>query len=155
MNFRLVRPESLDQWAAARRLIEAYAASLDFKLCFQGFEAEVQNLPREYGPPAGALLLATRDSDWLGCVALRKFSEGVSEMKRLYVAPASRGLGIGRALVEGIIAEARRLGYRRMVLDTVPSMRVAQDLYLSLGFAPIPAYRENPIPGALFYELKL
>jgi GNAT superfamily N-acetyltransferase len=155
MNFRLIQPEFTEQWAAARCLIEEYAASLDFKLCFQGFEAEVRDLPREYGPPAGALLLAEGEAGALGCVALRKFSEGVSEMKRLYVAPAGRGQGIGRALVEEIVAVARRLGYERMVLDTVPSMRAAHALYASLGFAPIPAYRENPIPGALYYELKL
>src|SRR5262245_27388424 len=123
MDLRLIDPESPEEWAAARRLIEEYAASLDFDLCFQGFEAEVRDLPREYGPPAGVLLLAAGDSGWLGCVALRKLSEGVAEMKRLYVTPTGRGQGFGRALVEEIVARARRLGYARIVLDTVPSMR--------------------------------
>jgi carbonic anhydrase len=152
---RLVRADSTERWALARRLIEAYAASLHLDLTFQNFADEISNLAREYGPPDGALLLAERDGAMLGCVGLRKFSDGVCEMKRLYVVPEGRGSGAGRALALGIIAEGRRLGYARMLLDTLPFMSEAQALYVSLGFTPIPAYRHNPVAGAAFLELRL
>ena len=150
----LVRPDSLELWDAARRLVEEYAASLDVDLGFQDFEHEIASLPREYGPPDGAFLLADREGVFLGCVALRKWGEGC-EMKRLYVRPEGRGLGVGRVLAESIIDEARRLGYERMLLDTLPSMSKAQGLYAALGFRPVAPYRYNPVPGTTFMELKL
>lgn len=155
MTIRLVHADSTERWATARRLIEAYAASLHLDLSFQNFADEISNLAREYGPPDGVLLLAKRDGAMIGCVALRKLSEGVCEMKRLYVVPEGRGSGAGRALAEGLIAQGRRLGYERMVLDTLPFMTQAQALYVSLGFAPIPAYRHNPVAGVTFLELRL
>lgn len=148
-------PDSPADWAAARRLFEEYAAGLGVDLCFQNFQEELDDLPREYGPPHGVLLLAEREGQWAGCIALRKIGEGTCEMKRLYVAPAGRGRGVGRALAEALIARAKELGYARMVLDTLPSMTEAQALYASLGFRPIPPYRENPVPGAKFLELLL
>jgi len=151
----LIQPDSADKWAAARRLVEEYAASLHLDLGFQNFAWEVNNLAREYGPPDGAFLLAEHDGEALGCVGLRRFSDGACEMKRLYVVPASRGHGVGRALAEGIVAQGRRLGYKRMLLDTLEFMRNAQALYVSLGFEPTRAYRFNPIPGSSFLELKL
>jgi putative acetyltransferase len=151
----LIQPDSADQWGAARRLVEEYAASLRLDLGFQNFEREVNNLAGEYGPPDGAFVLAEHDSRVLGCVALRKFSEGVCEMKRLYVVPASRGHGVGRTLAEGIVAQGRRLGYKRMLLDTLEFMKEAHALYVSLGFEPTSAYRFNPIPESSFLELKL
>jgi putative acetyltransferase len=152
---RLVRPESPEQWAAARRLVEQYAASLEVDLAFQNFEDEIQSLPREYGPPDGAFLLAEHKGDLVGCVALRRFAEGVCEMKRLFVVPGRRDLGAGRLLAEAIVTEARRLGYDRMLLDTLPSMAKARRLYASLGFRPTKAYRYNPVPGTAFMELEL
>src|SRR5687767_1748731 len=103
-------PDSTEQWSIARRLIEEYAASLQVDLCFQNFEDEIANLPREYGPPGGAFLLAALGDDWVGCVALRKLAEPDCEMKRLYVDPRGRGHRVGRSLVEGIVARARQLG---------------------------------------------
>jgi GNAT superfamily N-acetyltransferase len=151
----LVPPDSAEQWAIARRLVETYAASLRLDLGFQDFQREVSRLAHVYGPPDGAFLLAQRGGEAAGCVGLRRFAEGVCEMKRLYVVPAHRGHGVGRALAEGIVAQARRLAYRRMLLDTLESMKEAQALYASLGFRPTAAYRYNPVPNTSFLELTL
>lgn len=138
-----------------RKLFEEYAESLGFNLCFQNFDAELTNLPGEYAPPTGCLLLAMYQSQAAGCVALRRLSEGVCEMKRLYVRPQFRRQGIGRALAETVIEHAKKTSYARMRLDTVPSMNVARALYTSLEFGEIGPYRHNPIEGAVFMELIL
>jgi GNAT superfamily N-acetyltransferase len=134
-----------------RALVREYAASLPFALDFQDFDRELNELPGDYAPPQGALLLARG----AGCVALRPIDETTCEMKRLYVRPSARGTGLGRRLAEAAITEARTLGYKRMRLDTVPGMDSAQSLYEQLGFEDIAPYRSNPIPGARFLELQL
>jgi len=139
----------------ARLLFREYADSLGFHLAFQGFDEELKNLPGDYARPRGCLLLAAYEGQVAGCVALRWLGEGICELKRLYVRPECRGLGIGRALAEAIIRHARELGYSCMRLDTVPSMEAASTLYGTLGFERIRAYRHNPIVGAVFMELKL
>lgn len=143
--------------AEVAALFRAYAASLDVDLAYQGFETEVAALPAHYAPPKGALLLARLgDGTAVGCVALRPLEGiGCCEMKRLYVAPDGRGLGLGRALVEAVVAEARRLGYREIWLDTLPSMHAAQALYRGLGFAPMAAYYDTPISGTVFMRFEL
>jgi GNAT superfamily N-acetyltransferase len=142
--------------AAAKDLCRAYAQSLGFDLAYQDFEAELAEFPGKYAPPGGALLLGRLDGVVAGVVALRDLSEGVSEMKRLYVAPAARGSGLGLALAEAIIIEARRLRYRAMRLDTVAGQHDrAIQLYERLGFHRIPAYYESPIPGTIYLELDL
>lgn len=138
-----------------RNLFEEYADSLGIDLDFQGFDEELAELPGEYGSPDGCLLLALWQGQVAGCVALRQFSPGICEMKRLYTKPQFRGLGIGRALCEEVIGWARRLGYERMRLDTLPSMEEAKGLYGSLGFREIEPYRFNPVEGASFMELTL
>lgn len=155
MAIRLNRPRTTAEWRDARRLIEAYAAWLDLDLSFQDFAHELEHLPQEYGPPAGAFLLARDGVVPIGCVGLRRFSERAGEVKRLYVVPHARGCGVGRALAERIVATARQLGYARLLLDTLRSMSEAQALYMSLGFRPTAPYRYNPIPDTVFLELTI
>src|SRR5262245_56036814 len=134
MPVQLLRPQSNTEWAEARRLVEEYAESLGLDLSFQDLAHELQDLAIEYSPPAGDFFLATEGAVRFGCVGLRRFSEGVGEVKRLYVRPSARGRGVGRLLAEGIVASGKRLNYRRLLLDTLPSMSDAQSLYASLGF---------------------
>jgi len=138
-----------------RELFLEYAASLGFSLCFQSFDRELAELPGDYAPPSGRLLLARDGAESAGCVALRRLADSICEMKRLYVRPAFRGKGIGRALAEAVLTEARGSGYTHMRLDTLPSMKEAIHLYESLGFGRIDRYCGNPVEGALFMELAL
>ena len=155
MPICLVAAESQDHWRQARQFVEEYAASLNVDLSFQDIKYEVENLDTEYAGPTGVFLLAEKDSTYLGCIALRRFKEGIGEIKRLYVAPAGRGHGVGRCLVEGVVAKARQIGYTRLVLDTLPSMKEAQKLYATLGFTLIAPYRFNPVAGTAFLEKNL
>jgi GNAT superfamily N-acetyltransferase len=155
VTIRLTQPNSDESWGRARQLIEEYAASLNIDLSFQNFAHELEHLASEYAAPAGAFLLAEENGVYVGCVGLRQFSDGVGEIKRLYVIPAARGRGVGRVLAKGIVAAAKQLGYTRLLLDTLHSMKEAQSLYGSLGFKPIAAYRFNPVPGTDFLELEL
>jgi len=135
-----------------KKLFLAYSQSLEISLCFQNFEQELATLPGAYSPPRGCLLLADSNA---GCVALRPLSDGVCEMKRLFVSPDFRGAGLGRILTQAVLEKGRTLGYQSIRLDTLPSMTKAIELYKSLGFFEIEPYCENPVPGALFLECKL
>jgi putative acetyltransferase len=148
--------ESPSQIAQVRELFLEYAQSLGFSLCFQGFDQELAELPGDYAPPDGRLLLAEYEGQVAGCVALHKLEAGVGEMKRLYLRGAFRGKGWGRVLAERILDEARRTGYSKLRLDTVePVMKDAVAMYRRLGFREIGPYRENPIAGALYMEMEL
>jgi ribosomal protein S18 acetylase RimI-like enzyme len=151
-----IRPAvSADEIEMARLLFREYADGLDVDLSFQNFDEELATLPGGYASPDGRLMLAWDGAESAGCVALRRFAEGVGEMKRLYVRPAWRGTGLGRALAEAVIAEARAAGYATLRLDTLPAMTTAQRLYRALGFREITAYRANPIHGSSYMELSL
>ena len=146
--------ENLQHIAA---LFQEYAASLGVDLAFQNFQAELANLPGAYAPPAGELLLATLDhGDPAGCVGVRPLPvQGRCEMKRLYVRPAGRGTGAGRALAVAAIDFAASSGYQEMVLDTLPALTGAITLYRSLGFTETLPYNSNPLPGVLFFRKDL
>jgi len=151
----IIHAESSEFIPQVKALFSEYADSLDFGLCFQDFDHELEELPGEYARPDGAILLALFGGEIAGCVAIRPIEEGICELKRLYVKPLYRCKGIGRRLTEEIIEEARQAGYSAIRLDTVPSMIAANTLYASLGFNEIEPYRHNPIDGALYLELTL
>lgn len=145
-----------DRWIpVARTLFLEYAAWLKVDLCFQGFDQELRTLPGDYAPPSGRLFLARSNDDIAGCAALRRWSEEIGELKRLYVRDDFRGLGIGKSLILRILDEARLIGYKSIRLDTLPMMGTAIDMYRALGFKEIAPYRDNPVPGALYFELEL
>jgi putative acetyltransferase len=155
-GFSFAQAESPAHISQARELFLEYAQSLGFSLCFQNFDQELAGLPGHYAPPHGRLFLATYDDQLAGCVALRKLEPQICEMKRLYLRPQFRGKGLGLALADGIIAEARHIGYQRMRLDTVePVMKDAVAMYRKIGFQEIEPYCPNPIAGALYMELRL
>jgi len=144
-----------DKLKRVRELIKEYESGLQISLDFQDFDQELASLPGEYAPPEGCLLLASYRREIAGCVALKKLEGSICEMKRLYTRPQFRGLKIGKTLSEVVIERARKIGYTRMRLDTIPSMKRARALYAALGFKEIPPYRYNPVEGASFMELEL
>lgn len=146
---------SANDISAAKALCIEYAESLNFSLCFQGFDAEMAEFPRLYAPPKGALLLGRVDGVPQGVVALKEIAPGICEMKRLYTRPSARGTGLGPKLVEHIVAAGQELGYRIMRLDTIPSMAAAIRVYQAAGFSETADYNGNPLPGAKFFERPL
>ena len=145
-----------DRWADAERLIRAYLAELPFEIDFQDLDRELADLPVEYGPPAGAAFVAVgRLGEAIGVVGVRRFDDGDAELKRMYVEPAGRGTGAGRALAAAAVEAARALGYRRVLLDTVAWMEAAIATYEALGFVEIEPYRHNPLPDARYFALDL
>lgn len=158
MTTRL-RPVEASELPSVRDLIREYARSLDVDLCFQGLEAELAHLPGEYAAPRGLLLAAHVDAQLAGCCALRALDNvdyaNACEMKRLYVRPAFRRLGLGRLLAEAIMDAARQAGYSCILLDTLSDMETARALYREIGFEEIPPYYHNPIPGAHYLMARL
>lgn len=138
-----------------RALFREYAEFVGGGLPLHDFEGELARLPGEYGPPDGRLMMAVEKGDAVGCVALRRLGSATCEMRRLYVRATFRGAGVARALTEGVIGAARRMGYHRMQLETLPMMWSARSLYRSMGFREITPYYQNPLPGAVYMELRL
>jgi len=158
---RLVVADTARGVEAARAIFLEYAASLPIDLGFQGFDAELAGLPGEYAAPHGQLLLAQSEDngETLACGALRPLPDcdyaNACEMKRLYVRPAGRGLGLGRLLAQALLDEARRAGYSVMLLDTLDEMEAARTLYASLGFVEVPPYYYSPVAGAHYLKAEL
>ena len=158
-NIQFITPDTPEQLAATRLIFREYAEQLGIDLCFQNFEAELAELPGEYDEPEGTLLLALVDGEVAGCCALRALDSvdypNAGEMKRLYVRNAFRRFGLGRQLAEAILEAARVAGYSSVLLDTLDDMESARALYAELGFAEIPPYYHNPIPGAHYLKVDL
>jgi putative acetyltransferase len=158
-NILLTAPVSAAELLATSEIFREYAVTLGFDLCFQDFEGEIANLPGDYATPRGALLLAKVDGAIAGCCALRPLDSSdyvnAAEMKRLYVRPAFRGLGLGRQLAEAILNEARIEGYDSVLLDTLDDMEIARAMYEELGFKEIPPYYHNPLAGAHYLKVDL
>lgn len=156
-RFAVTAAETPDDLAAIKSLFRAYVDWLGIDLSYQGFEEELAGLPGKYAPPAGGLFLARlSDGSPIGCVGLRGFdNDGASEMKRLYVLPEGRGLGVGAALVTRVVQAAENAGYRTMLLDTLPTMTGAIRLYRAAGFEEVPAYYETPIAETVFFRKRL
>ena len=152
MTIRGARPEELD---LVRQLFREYQQHIGVDLCFQSFEEELAGLPGKYAPPRGGLFLAWSGDATAGCVAFRPIDDETAEMKRLYVRADHHGKGLGRRLADKILNAAKKAGYRRVRLDTLPAMKDAIALYRKMGFEPIAPYTENPVEGALFFEKTL
>ena len=143
------------EYAAASVLFKEYAAWLSIDLCFQKFDEELLQLPQMYGPPSGAIILVKHEEEFAGCIAVRKKETEISELKRMYVRPAYRKLGIGEKLLEKAILFAQNAGYRKIRLDTLSEMTSAINLYKKHGFYEIPAYYHNPESTAVYFEKSL
>ena len=151
----LVTPETAEQIDTVRELFREYQQSIGVDLCFQNFEAELASLPGAYAPPRGRLYLGLTSGRGACCAGLRPCDGIAAEMKRLYVRPGHRGLGYGCLLAKAVIADAKSLGYRKIVLDTLPTMKAAQAMYEALGFRDIAPYTFNPVQGTRFMGLDL
>ena len=156
---QLITPQSQADLDATRQIFREYADGLDVDLCFQDFESELAGLPGDYAGPSGALRLAMVDGKLAGCCALRPIENSdypdACEMKRLYVRPSFRGLGLGRTLAESVMDAGRVTGYRHVLLDTLDDMEAGRALYEDLGFVEVPPYYHNPIAGAHYLMAKL
>ena len=155
VSIELVPARTPELVAVARQLFLEYANAIGVDLEYQGFSAELAALPSPYKPPHGTLLVAQVDGHAAGCVALRRLDDHTGEMKRLYVRPSFRSLGLAKRLVAAVVLAARNSGFSELRLDTLPSMASAQGLYRALGFTEIPPYNNTHLPGTRFYALRL
>jgi ribosomal protein S18 acetylase RimI-like enzyme len=158
-SFLFTTPVSAEDFSLTRQIFAEYAQQLGVDLFFQNFEAELEDLPGEYSVPRGALLLAWVDGELAGCCAMRQIDNvdysNAAEMKRLYVRKPFRRSGLGRHLAEAILDAARAAGYHSVLLDTLDDMETARALYVDIGFAEIPPYYHNPVPGAHYLKVDL
>jgi ribosomal protein S18 acetylase RimI-like enzyme len=155
MTIRIAEARWPDDRAIVESMFREYVASLSEDISFQNVDDELSRLPGKYARPGGVVLIAWDGADAAGAVAYRMVEPGVCEMKRLYVRPAFRGRDIGRELAEELIEDARAQGYRTMLLDTLASMQSARALYRALGFRPVEAYYDNPLPGTMYMALEI
>ena len=150
-----IRPASADEMDVVRLMFREYEADIKVDLCFQGFAEELAGLPGRYAVPAGVILLAWDGAAPLGCVAMRPLDPDTCEMKRLFVRPAARGTGLGRMLVDAILAAGRAAGYSAIRLDTLPQMQRAIQMYRQIGFVDIPPYNNAPLVGVVYLQKSL
>ena len=152
---KIIHAQSQDDLEKIKGLFIEYQKFLNVDLAFQKFEEELKNIPGPYASPDGCLLFGLVDTSVVGCVALKKIGDGICEMKRLFVHSSYRGKGYGKLFAKKIIKEARLMGYNKMRLDTLDSLKQAMGLYQSLGFKKIDAYYDNPLPNVVYWELDL
>jgi GNAT superfamily N-acetyltransferase len=154
-SIELIKVKTTENYSAARELFVAYQDFLGVDLCFQSFDLELQQLAQMYAAPHGALILAKHEKVFTGCVAVRRKTAETCEMKRLFVKQEFTGNGIGHALVEKVIEEAKALGYRIMILDTLSRLKPALHLYRNFGFTETNAYYSNPLEGVVYMQKEL
>src|SRR5438270_1336993 len=155
MPIRITEARWPEDRATVEALFREYVTSLTEDISFQNVDDELGTLPSKYARPGGVVLIARDGGEAAGAVAYRMVEPGVCEMKRLYVRPAFRGLGLGRELANELIEDARAQGYRSMLLGTLASMSSARALYRDLGFVPVAPYYNNPLPGVMYMALEL
>lgn len=154
-TYQIIEVSSKEEIKAVKALFLEYQKWLNVSLCFQGFNEELAGLPGKYAPPEGRLYLVKAGNEYIGCIGLRKISNGICEMKRLYIKPEHQGRGLGKKLVQLLIEDAKQIGYSSMRLDTIKEkMPNAVDIYEKHGFKKIEKYYDNPNPHTLFMELK-
>jgi GNAT superfamily N-acetyltransferase len=151
----VVLAHSFYEYEIAKALFLEYAGTLEFDLCFQNFENEMENISVQYNYPSGGILLLKHDRDYAGCVGIRKFEDTIAELKRMYIQPEYRGNGYGKILLNEAIKLSAKLGYTLLRLDTIKTMKAAIMIYEEAGFREIQAYRHNPIKDVKYYELNL
>lgn len=154
-EYEIITVQSRDKYKELAGLFREYERYLGFELTFQNFTAELEHLPAMYGPPDGRAYLLEQDDMAFGCVAVRKLEDGVGEIKRMYLKPDYRGKGFGKVLMDLALDASHELGYRKVRLDTLDTMKAALAVYKKAGFYEIPKYRENPFENAVFMEKKL
>lgn len=148
--------ESDGDYEVAIKLFEEYASQIGVDLSFQNFNDEIRDIKNQYSRPDGLIFLVFNDqNDPVGCFGIRKFEEGIGELKRMYLKDEARGQGLGKRMLKDAVKAGKALGYLKMRLDTLPSMNAAIGLYKSLGFYEIDAYRYNPISGTKYFEISL
>ena len=152
---QLIQISTHEQYSAACQLFQEYANWLGIDLCFQGFEEELKDLEAMYSAPVGGIILCEIEAHYVGCVGIRRIDDQRAELKRMYVQPHQQQKGIGTALLENALELARECGYQKVQLDTLSTMTAAMNLYLKNGFKKIPAYYQNPIVTAVYFEKTL
>ncbi len=157
LTLRTLTASDVEALEQVRQYFRNYAAWLGVDLSYQNFDQEMASLPGTYVAPQGRLFFAEVDGRPAGCVGVRPLpdSDGVCEMKRLYVEPEERGHGVGAALALAAIKAAKEIGYRKLIIDTLPNMRMAVKLYRELGFTEAPNYYQTPVEGTMFLALDL
>ncbi|MCI0472811.1 MAG: GNAT family N-acetyltransferase [Ignavibacteria bacterium] len=154
-DIQIIEALTDSDYNTAKELFLEYASELGFDLCFQNFEEELKQLRMQYGRPTGILYLVKYGDSFAGCAGVRKFSDGICELKRMYIRNSLRGKGTGRLLLNRTFEGALELGYRIMRLDTLPLMKTAITMYEKSGFRETETYRLNPVEGAKYYEKNL